>query len=260
MAFVNPIRFSSKFTDDEDGFLYYGFRLYNASNGRWLSRDPFQEGGFRRSYPAASFNRKRRMTQEPRTAGAPFLFCRNAPVNTADFLGLCVPGDVNADCVTRVVPSGLSVDTSQTLAELGTLADATEWFGVAYEAGTSAFTSLEEAVAAGVGGAANTGSVSFGGALDKAADALLQAVGDHTGWSAWIRVEAAICQKKCFLNPGRYLGDSGYWEPLPSATWVRVTNGDLLGGDFSDAKSALRAGARTCQKSLKNWKEMNGKM
>ena len=47
MAFVNPFRFSTKYQDDETGLLYYGYRYYNSSTGRWLSRDPIGErGGF----------------------------------------------------------------------------------------------------------------------------------------------------------------------------------------------------------------------
>jgi RHS repeat-associated protein len=45
MATLNPIRFSSKYDDDESDFLYYGFRYYNPSTGRWLSRDPIAERG-----------------------------------------------------------------------------------------------------------------------------------------------------------------------------------------------------------------------
>ena len=39
----SPFRFSTKYTDDESDFLYYGFRYYNANTGRWLSRDPIGE-------------------------------------------------------------------------------------------------------------------------------------------------------------------------------------------------------------------------
>ncbi|NLH73923.1 MAG: RHS repeat-associated core domain-containing protein [Verrucomicrobia bacterium] len=42
---LNPLRFSTKYTDDESGFLYYGYRFYNPSTGRWLSRDPIGELG-----------------------------------------------------------------------------------------------------------------------------------------------------------------------------------------------------------------------
>jgi RHS repeat-associated protein len=46
----NPFRFSTKFTDDESGLLYYGYRYYNPSTGRWLSRDPIEEKGGRNLY------------------------------------------------------------------------------------------------------------------------------------------------------------------------------------------------------------------
>jgi RHS repeat-associated protein len=45
-AKLNPIRFSSKFDDDESDLLYYGYRYYNPSTGRWLSKDPMGESGF----------------------------------------------------------------------------------------------------------------------------------------------------------------------------------------------------------------------
>jgi RHS repeat-associated protein len=43
----NPFRFSTKYEDTESGHLYYGYRYYNPSTGRWLSRDPIGEiGGY----------------------------------------------------------------------------------------------------------------------------------------------------------------------------------------------------------------------
>lgn len=40
MAKANPLRFSTKYQDDETDLLYYGYRYYNASTGRWLNPDP----------------------------------------------------------------------------------------------------------------------------------------------------------------------------------------------------------------------------
>ncbi len=45
MAKANPLRFSTKYQDDETDLLYYGYRFYNQSTGRWLSRDPAGESG-----------------------------------------------------------------------------------------------------------------------------------------------------------------------------------------------------------------------
>jgi RHS repeat-associated protein len=38
-------KFSSYFTDDETGLVYYGYRYYDADMGRWLNRDPIGERG-----------------------------------------------------------------------------------------------------------------------------------------------------------------------------------------------------------------------
>jgi RHS repeat-associated protein len=43
MAKVNTFRFSTKFQDDETDLVYYGYRCYNATYGRWISRDPLAE-------------------------------------------------------------------------------------------------------------------------------------------------------------------------------------------------------------------------
>jgi RHS repeat-associated protein len=40
-----PFHFSTKFTDPESGLNYYGYRFYDARDGRWLNRDPIAESG-----------------------------------------------------------------------------------------------------------------------------------------------------------------------------------------------------------------------
>ena len=45
-------RFSTKFTDPETSLLYYGFRYYSPSLGRWLSRDPLGENAVSNAYDA----------------------------------------------------------------------------------------------------------------------------------------------------------------------------------------------------------------
>jgi RHS repeat-associated protein len=41
MAIANPVRWSTKFRDEESGLVYYGYRYYSPATGRWASRDPF---------------------------------------------------------------------------------------------------------------------------------------------------------------------------------------------------------------------------
>jgi RHS repeat-associated protein len=45
MAKANLFRFSTKYQDDESDLLYYGYRFYSASTGRWINRDPIGEKG-----------------------------------------------------------------------------------------------------------------------------------------------------------------------------------------------------------------------
>lgn len=45
LAAANPFAFSTKFTDRESGYLYYGYNYYSPSLGRWLNRDRIEENG-----------------------------------------------------------------------------------------------------------------------------------------------------------------------------------------------------------------------
>ena len=45
LAEVNPFRFSSEYADDETNLVYYNYRYYNPSLGRWTNRDPVGEWG-----------------------------------------------------------------------------------------------------------------------------------------------------------------------------------------------------------------------
>jgi len=63
----NRFRFSTKYTDDETGLVYYGQRYYNPNLGRWLSRDPIED-----------------MSE----VGCLYAFVGNAPIDSFDLLGL----------------------------------------------------------------------------------------------------------------------------------------------------------------------------
>jgi len=45
MAKANPIRFSTKYQDDESDLIVYPYRPYKASTGTWPNHDPLQEQG-----------------------------------------------------------------------------------------------------------------------------------------------------------------------------------------------------------------------
>ena len=69
MAEANPFRFSTKYTDNETGMLYHGYRYYSPAMGKWVSRDPIQEQG----------------------GGNAYTFVSNGPIGTWDILGLTEP-------------------------------------------------------------------------------------------------------------------------------------------------------------------------
>ncbi len=64
-------RFSTKYTDDETGLVYYGYRYYSPRQGRWLNRDKIGEKGGINLYH----------------------FILNDPLNGIDSLGLRRDGD-----------------------------------------------------------------------------------------------------------------------------------------------------------------------
>ena len=71
----NPFRFSSQYTDDETGLIYYGYRYYNPQLGKWISRDPIEERGGASLYG----------------------FVDNDGINNSDVLGLRMSDDFSED-------------------------------------------------------------------------------------------------------------------------------------------------------------------
>jgi RHS repeat-associated protein len=66
-AVANPFRFSTKYTDDETGLVYYGYRYCASDVGRWVSRDTIMEAGGVNVYE----------------------YNNNLPISAIDYLGLC---------------------------------------------------------------------------------------------------------------------------------------------------------------------------
>ncbi len=87
MPTTNAMRFSSQYDDTETDFLYYAYRYYNPSTGRWLSRDPLGKQAFLLNYL------KGKSVQETQRLGCDSLqpayaFVANQPTSEIDRLGL----------------------------------------------------------------------------------------------------------------------------------------------------------------------------
>ncbi len=80
LAEKNPFRFSTKYTDQESGLVYFGYRVYRPDAGRWLNLDPLGEVGF-------ELLRRGSWRTDDR-AGNLYGFVGNSPIATIDYLGL----------------------------------------------------------------------------------------------------------------------------------------------------------------------------
>ena len=79
LAGDNPIRFSTKYTDSETGLVYYGYRYYSPSLGRWLRRDPIDT--------EAKVEKEKEIGVRKNFG---YRFVGNRPMDRTDFLGLLV--------------------------------------------------------------------------------------------------------------------------------------------------------------------------
>jgi len=170
-AMSNPFRFSTKFTDDESGLVYYGARYYSPGLGRFINRDPIEEGGGLNLYG----------------------FCGNDGVNGFDVLGNSWLSKLWHSASRLWDRTGLSlskhiaqnwdhgrtyvIDAVAIVAAIVTYGAASEWaFGeLTYslalaESGSAAYADMAVAMASvtGVSGAAGTaigiGAAAIGGA------------------------------------------------------------------------------------------------
>jgi len=87
MAKANPIRFSTKYQDDESDLQYYGYRYYKPSTGTWLSRDQLSDWAFLSSYiKGKSEDDAKDLFQQ--SVLPPSLFVQNEPIDAVDLFGL----------------------------------------------------------------------------------------------------------------------------------------------------------------------------
>jgi len=109
MAKLNPFRFSTKYQDDETDLLYYGYRYYNASTGRWLSRDPIEEKGGKNHYGFTANNPINYIDTDGQLTGTKCSACGEWYQGTHNCAGAPpVPDPVGfAICIRDVNPVGL---------------------------------------------------------------------------------------------------------------------------------------------------------
>jgi RHS repeat-associated protein len=86
-AKANRFRFPTKPRNDETDTVYYGYRYYNASTGRWITRDPVSDPGFGNASSADTPD------ITPETA-VMYTFVRNDPVDFFDATGLLSITDI----------------------------------------------------------------------------------------------------------------------------------------------------------------------
>ena len=79
LAFVNPFLYSTTFVDWETGLYSYGYRYFNPSTGRWLSRDPIEEKGWMLANPETQSDLEQ--------TGNLYAFVSNDSINAIDVLG-----------------------------------------------------------------------------------------------------------------------------------------------------------------------------
>ena len=234
--------FSAKYTDPETGLIYYGFRYYQPSTGRWLSRDPI-------GLKTADKNAYRA--------------CRNALISQWDYLGLCEIGTRrNPRCRVSVVHgfSNPSLDKAQeelveafgTFDKMQTVLSLASILvtgkGMGWQAAIKA--AAEEAL----GEAMDLGADNIAGLAKKVAD---QARGKFHGWKLYTRVDYDECV--CFLwwfsrwkcdNPGVWrqymkggigLPGEGALNGVYQTRWDGYADADkACADDIADFKSKYR--------------------
>ncbi len=85
MAKANPFRFSTKYQDDETDLLYYGYRYYDASTGRWICRDPIEDDAFTEmNWESVAITVETRGENDLNL----YSFVRNRPIDLIDVFGL----------------------------------------------------------------------------------------------------------------------------------------------------------------------------
>lgn len=111
MAKANPFRWSTKYWDEETGLVYYGYRYYSPTMGRWISRDPIEEEGGNNLYA----------------------FVGNTPINSYDLLGM--DGTLLEEEAAGGIASGLGEGIAQGMSIYMRVKNAVDTFNTVQEFG-----------------------------------------------------------------------------------------------------------------------------
>ncbi len=87
MAKANPIRWSTKYTDDETDLVMYHYRPYSSITGRFLSRDPLGDEAFFTFYTQGKTRFEQSQLQQEALKPL-YSFVGNSPLGRVDPLGL----------------------------------------------------------------------------------------------------------------------------------------------------------------------------
>jgi RHS repeat-associated protein len=236
----NPFRFSTKFTDDESGLLYYGFRFYDPSTGRWLSRDPIEERGGINVYG----------------------FLGNATISQVDWLGLCNLGDFkDAKCALRLVSGGTSpeiIDAAHGMTVLARQADTfVKAVAAAQMAGGASLGAVAavEAVIPALPTITGHGGPDISRMVNDALSVLKKLRNTH-GVRPFTRIEYKECECRSSGLATLLFGNT--WKDKHTSPW-KPYNGmsDLGDGVFLDTLAAVTAGVTACEEHLRQWKQAN---
>jgi RHS repeat-associated protein len=245
MAKANPFRFSAKYQDDETELLYYGYRYYSASTGRWLSRDPLGERG-----------------------GINLLgLGQEDVVNGIDSLGLCEIGSIrNAKCNIMVTPEGASPDGRAGAAGMAVTASVTEIAAWIYEGAIAGAATEKEAEQL-----AEAAGLLFdkGGQTPSVPEwieyitTLWPKLATARGYNVFTRIVYEQCESRCAISALAHWiagSETTYWDQQPkpkdTGTWLRVGDKGAIGASFFDSSAAaVKAGQQRCRGQLKEFLE-----
>jgi RHS repeat-associated protein len=174
MAKANPCRLGTKVTDDESGLVYYGYRYYYPTQGRWLGRDhPKGEAAALKMGKAGTLNL--------------FLFCQNTPRDRIDTDGrddlslISLNSAMSLDAAFSGATPFIAEGFAQVLATLGSAYNG----ALAYAAVYSETASLMLSAGANESLIYQAGSLALGfvasGAGQSAGDEFMYSMGDLLG-------------------------------------------------------------------------------